>query len=63
MTALTADCSLKMAWAFSLSFQKSGLDVIAVSSSTRFCLPATSKPPPQKLYALFKVGQLFAGFF
>jgi hypothetical protein len=42
-----------MLWAFSLSFQKSGLDVIWFSSSTRFCLPATSKPPPQKLDALF----------
>jgi hypothetical protein len=63
MTDLSEDCSLKSAWAFSASFQKSGLEVIWFSSATRFCLVSTSKTPPQKIEPLFEVGQLFGGFF
>jgi hypothetical protein len=54
---------LKIDWAFSASFQKSGWEVIWVNSSMRFCLPSTSKTPPQKIEALFEAGQLFGGFF
>jgi hypothetical protein len=60
---LSADCSLKTAWAFSLSFQKSGLDVTSFSSSTRLRFVARSKTPPEQLEALFEAGELFGGFF
>jgi len=63
MTDFREDCSLKIAWAFSASFQKSGLEVIWVNSATRFCFASTSKTPPQKLKALFEMGKLICGFF
>jgi len=56
MTDLSPDCSLKMLWAFSPSFQKSGWEVSWFSSATRCCFPSTSKPPPQEIEALFQVG-------
>jgi hypothetical protein len=52
-----------MVWAFSPSFQKSGREVAWFSSSIRFCLASRSKTPPQKLQALFQLGQLLSGFF
>ena len=63
MTSLREACSLRIPWAFSLSFQKSGCEVTLFSSSTRFCLPSRSKTPPQKFESLFQVGKLFFGFF
>jgi len=46
---------LKIDWAFSASFQKSGWEVIWFSSSIRFCLVSTSKTPPQEIETLFEV--------
>lgn len=62
MTLLREDCSLRIPWAFSASFQKSGWLVTWVRSSTRFCLLSTSKTPPQKLESLFQVVELLYRF-
>src|SRR5262249_1523973 len=63
MTPFSAACSLRIPCAFSASFQNSGCDVTLLSSSKRFCLPSTSKTPPQQPKPLFQVGKLFFGFF
>jgi hypothetical protein len=63
ITLLRVDCSLKMLWAFSPSFQKSGCAVSRFSSSIRCCFPSTSKPPPHQIESPFEVNQLFFGFF
>jgi|GEM_PF-3130051 len=63
MTSFREACSLRMPWAFSLSFQKSGWEVTLFSSSTRFSLPSRSKTPPQEFESLFEVVKLLFGFF
>ena len=63
MIPLNEDCSLRMPWAFSASFQNSGFAVIWLSSSIRFCFPSRSKTPPQKFESLFQADKLFFGFF
>jgi hypothetical protein len=51
--SLREACSLRMVWAFSLSFQKSGWAVTLFSSSIRFCFPSRSKTPPQESEPFF----------
>ena len=63
MIPLNEACSLRMPWAFSASFQNSGLEVNWLSSSIRFCFPSTSKTPPQKFEALLQLGKLLFGLF
>jgi len=53
--AFARACSLSLACAFSLSFQKSGWPASASSSAIFERLPATSKMPPENLEAALQL--------
>jgi hypothetical protein len=60
IVAFSRACSRRVAWAFSVADQNSGVPASASSSAMRDLLPAMSKMPPENLQAALQLGDALA---